>query len=298
MNPIQKPGNRWLALATLLLVATASLGDEIPSQLPAVDGVIGFGESDGQTWFTVWVTCPESQALEGVLWYNNDELVVFPSVLVGTGYADGPGAVEDMVVVMEAVSGLSSAWSSLTFGVPIAASQGGLYVTFTLPEGVACDGLGEGGGPGFGYSAGMAETEGWMSRNGESWFRLHRSSDFALVPVLVPFEDGMLVKSLGEDEPSGEVPPAKPFLSVGPNPFNPRTEIRLGVPRNSHVKIDIYDVRGYRVIRLIDGPLKAGRHSITWNGVDGADRGVASGVYFAHMTVGNNVLIRKMALVR
>jgi hypothetical protein len=52
------------------------------------------------------------------------------------------------------------------------------------------------------------------------------------------------------------------------------------------------------VIRLVDGPLKAGRHSIPWVGVDGAGRGVASGVYFAHMTIGDEVLTRKMALIR
>jgi len=298
MNSTRRFGFRWLILAGSILAAVPALGDGQSPQLPAVDGVVGFGESAGQAWFAAWIACPESHALGGVLWYNNDGLGVYPTVLVGTGYADGPGGVQEMFVVEEDVSGLSSAWSPLTFSEPIAASQGGLYVVFALPEGAGFSGLGEGGGPGFGYSPGTASVAGWMSRDGESWIRLHGSADFALVPVLVPYEEGMAVKSLGVEEPSDLVPPAKPFLAVGPNPFNPKTDIRLGVPRDSHVRIDIYDLRGRRVIRLLDGPMKAGQHNVPWKGVDGDGRGVASGVYFAHMTIGGEVLTRKMALVR
>jgi hypothetical protein len=127
--------------------------------------------------------------------------------------------------------------------------------------------------------------------------RLAGDHSFAIMPQYVPFEPGMLVKSLDGDA-AGDLPVAHPYLLAGPNPFNPRTELRFGFPHAVDVKLDIYDIRGRRVIRLIDGMMAAGRHEITWTGTDGRGRGAASGVYFVHMRFGSDVLTQKITLVR
>jgi predicted esterase len=59
-----------------------------------------------------------------------------------------------------------------------------------------------------------------------------------------------------------------------PNPFNPVTAIRFGLPEVSHVTLTIYDVVGREVATLVNDQLTAGYHEYTWN----AD-GVASGAY-------------------
>ena len=63
-----------------------------------------------------------------------------------------------------------------------------------------------------------------------------------------------------------------------PNPFNPSTTIRYDIPKNSNVKITIYDILGRVVVKLADGIQAAGKYSIQWN-----PSNLSSGVYFCRI---------------
>lgn len=65
-----------------------------------------------------------------------------------------------------------------------------------------------------------------------------------------------------------------------PNPFNPSTEIEFSLNRSGNVSLDVFNLRGERVARLLDGPRTAGTHQVTWNA-----ESFASGIYFARLTV-------------
>lgn len=67
-----------------------------------------------------------------------------------------------------------------------------------------------------------------------------------------------------------------------PNPFNPSTIISYQIPKNSFVKIEVYDIKGDKIEDLVNGELKAGYYSVEFNAVSG--RNLASGVYFYRMT--------------
>ena len=83
-----------------------------------------------------------------------------------------------------------------------------------------------------------------------------------------------------------------------PNPFNPRTVIRLSAPQAGDLLLQIYDSRGRRVVTLHDGSIDAGPHEFIWNGRDGMGRPVASGIYFYRAEGFGRVEVRKMALLR
>ncbi len=84
-----------------------------------------------------------------------------------------------------------------------------------------------------------------------------------------------------------------------PNPFNPKTSIRFTVGTDAaRVNLSVYDVYGRLVARLVDGNPGAGEHVVTWNGRDDRGRSVASGVYFARLSVGSWTETRKMALLK
>jgi hypothetical protein len=205
-----------------------------------------------------------------------------------------------MTIVAQAVGGPGSAWGSVAFGEPIGAVLGGVYAVFELPGAAAFEGIGTGGGPGFGYCDGAAGVAGWMSCDGQQWVRLHRRAGLAVRPLLVPLAPGMLVKSLGEAGAAGggDLPVARPYLDADPNPFNPRVSVALGLPRAARVELAVYDVRGRRVARLVDGMLAAGRHEVSWTGDDDRGRAVASGVYMVRLRLGGEELVCKLALVR
>jgi len=287
-----------IILLVVLIIGTPVTANEPGSPLPTVDGVWGLSGVTCASWLAVKVAVPEGLALSGVMWYNNDELEVFPEILVGTGYSDEPGDVAEMAVLAEQISGVTSDWSALSFNQPVIASQGNVYVVFVFSEGSGYTDLGEGGGPGIGYCSATRGTPGWLSTDGETWMRVHRNAGFALTPTLIPLEEGMLVKSMDAGKPVVEIPPIRLFLSCHPNPFNPRTEIRFGLPQDSKVSLDIFDLRGRLIVSLVNEKMAPGEHSIVWLGTDGSGRTVASGAYLAQLRFAGEKMTRKLMLVR
>ena len=83
-----------------------------------------------------------------------------------------------------------------------------------------------------------------------------------------------------------------------PNPFNPETVIRFEIQFATHVRIDVYDVRGRHVRRLVDGILPSGQHSRLWDGRDDRGSELASGVYFYRLTAGGRSFTRKAVLLK
>ena len=78
-----------------------------------------------------------------------------------------------------------------------------------------------------------------------------------------------------------------------PNPFNPVTQIHFYLPDAANVRIDIYNVLGQRVTRLVDEVKEAGKHIVVWDG-----SGAASGLYFYRFQTGEYVETKKMLLLK
>lgn len=84
-----------------------------------------------------------------------------------------------------------------------------------------------------------------------------------------------------------------------PNPFNPVTDIAYSVPVASHVKLDVLNVLGQKVVTLKDEFSEAGSFVVTWDGKDKTGRSVASGVYFYRMSAGGNFEeVKKMMMLK
>jgi len=83
-----------------------------------------------------------------------------------------------------------------------------------------------------------------------------------------------------------------------PNPFNPLTTIRFGLPKDRKVTLTIYSPTGERVATLVDGRLSAGYHQVQWDGTNASGTPVASGVYVYELKTGQQRLVKKMLLVR
>jgi hypothetical protein len=88
-------------------------------------------------------------------------------------------------------------------------------------------------------------------------------------------------------------PNAFMLASNYPNPFNPSTVIRFGVPVAAHVELKVYDLSGREVRTLVDRQLSAGFHSVRFDA-----SGLANGVYVYRMRAGRFDESRKMLLVK
>lgn len=83
-----------------------------------------------------------------------------------------------------------------------------------------------------------------------------------------------------------------------PNPFNPRTTLRFETPVSGLVQLDLFDVRGRRVARLIDRILPAGPHQVDWNGRSDTGRDLPSGLYLARLRADGQDRTTKLLLTR
>jgi agmatine deiminase len=83
-----------------------------------------------------------------------------------------------------------------------------------------------------------------------------------------------------------------------PNPFNPTTSIAFELPSRESVELAVYSAAGRRVATLVQGRVEAGRHTITWRGVDDSGAPVASGVYFFRLRRDGETAMRKGVLLK
>lgn len=97
---------------------------------------------------------------------------------------------------------------------------------------------------------------------------------------------------------AGALPEAPALLPNYPNPFNPRTNLRLALNRPAAIRMEVFDLAGQRVRTLSPGWLTAGHHTVPWDGRADDGHAVASGPYFVHLTVDGAVQVRKIMLLR
>lgn len=105
----------------------------------------------------------------------------------------------------------------------------------------------------------------------------------------------------GEVRSGDGVPPAGALEGNYPNPFNPETRIRYGIPTDlatgTPVRLEIYGIDGRRV-RSFTVDRTPGWHEVTWDGTD--DRGIVqgTGMYVTRFVVGNKSATGKMTMLK
>jgi hypothetical protein len=84
-----------------------------------------------------------------------------------------------------------------------------------------------------------------------------------------------------------------------PNPFNPRTEIRFGLPADTSVTLQIFNIQGELVRELITNQqLASGDHTSIWDGKNSGGTSMPSGTYHYRLLTGLGTLNGKMSLVK
>jgi len=83
------------------------------------------------------------------------------------------------------------------------------------------------------------------------------------------------------------------FLNVSPNPFKNSVAIQYSVKQSGNVKIDMYDLRGRLVKRLLNEHKNTGNYEVEWNAA-----GMRSGIYFCRFVQGNKEEVKKLVLIQ
>jgi len=108
----------------------------------------------------------------------------------------------------------------------------------------------------------------------------------------------VLVDSITSIEESHISEPSQHTLRIDPNPFSKLTNISFSMAHGTKsIELKIYDATGKLVkdFRLAPDAL---RNTLSWDGVDSANKKLPSGVYFIKLTIGDYEATEKMLYVR
>ncbi|MBN2414497.1 T9SS type A sorting domain-containing protein [bacterium] len=103
-----------------------------------------------------------------------------------------------------------------------------------------------------------------MYEDGQMWYHTYSSTsvreDLALVPEQIELDNY-------------------------PNPFNPETTIRFTLPEDASVTLSVFNARG-RLVRTLEreSPLRAGTHTVQWDGRDDAHTPLPTGIYIYRLS--------------
>jgi len=97
----------------------------------------------------------------------------------------------------------------------------------------------------------------------------------------------------GVSEASKGIPKVYRLEQNYPNPFNPTTLINYALPKQSFVRLTVYNALGQEITTLVNGMQEAGNKSVELDG-----NNLPSGMYFYKITAGTFNDIKKMILLK
>jgi len=124
--------------------------------------------------------------------------------------------------------------------------------------------------------------------------------------------DSTYAYKIGSLDPFGRETLIGPFAYLGkgsgaprvaleartPNPFRGSVELTYALPKRGFVALQIHDLSGRSVRKLVSGVTEAGIWTATWDGRDDGGRDQASGVYLCKLDVGSERRSLKLTLLR
>jgi subtilisin family serine protease len=122
--------------------------------------------------------------------------------------------------------------------------------------------------------------------------------DFGTVRESEPYELALSFVPAGSPAERILEAEAPRLAAAGPNPARGSAELSFEVPAAERVTLEVFDVSGRLVRRLIDGEVAAGSHRSIWDGrMDGGEL-AAGGVYFLRLETARGSSTRKLTLIR
>jgi hypothetical protein len=83
-----------------------------------------------------------------------------------------------------------------------------------------------------------------------------------------------------------------------PNPFREQTNIEFEIASSGNIEVIIYDNSGNQIQTLKCENCQAGKNSLMWNCLDKNKNKVQSGVYFYEVHFGNELLTKRMIVIK
>lgn len=137
------------------------------------------------------------------------------------------------------------------------------------------------------------QNSGLISWNDLRYYELKRGDAISLGSLWTLRIDA---NPTGVDDPL--IPQPVQSLSSYPNPFREQTTISFGLKGAAGVKVDIYNLKGQHVRKLLDESKSAGEYQVQWDARDEQGIKVSDGIYLYKIQAGKYSSSKKMILLK
>jgi hypothetical protein len=72
-----------------------------------------------------------------------------------------------------------------------------------------------------------------------------------------------------------------------PNPFNPSTSIKYAIAFQAHVRMELFNIRGEKILSLVDAHQSPGLYTVQWDGKNYLGKPVSNGLYLCSLRAGD-----------
>jgi hypothetical protein len=118
------------------------------------------------------------------------------------------------------------------------------------------------------------------------------------VQTLAPRGHTITIMQSSGVESDGAIPGKFALSQNYPNPINPETRIQYDLPRPSQVQIDIINLHGQIVRRLVNEHKPAGAYTVVWDGRMDNGEPAVSGVYLYRLKTPEIEISKKLTLIK
>ncbi len=132
----------------------------------------------------------------------------------------------------------------------------------------------------------------WYHSATSDFYGISRPNPAGSQPDIGACENHRASPLTGIDGGGSRMPTAFGLDQNFPNPFNPSTTIRYGLPNRSQVTLAIFNTLGQQVALLQNGEQEAGYHEVRFDGEN-----LSSGVYFYRIQAGEFVATKRLLLL-
>jgi pectate lyase len=92
---------------------------------------------------------------------------------------------------------------------------------------------------------------------------------------------------------SRQIPTSFSLKQNYPNPFNPTTKIEFSIPVKASIKLEVFDLLGRKILKLLDQEEDAGNYTINFDGSS-----LSSGIYIYSLSSPYEIMSKKMILLK
>lgn len=131
-----------------------------------------------------------------------------------------------------------------------------------------------------------------MASNGDSTIVTFRVEPVGM-PWMAETRTTVMRVSQTADAGNGSALPTALALAARPDGAG-GARFEVEAPGAGRLTIDVVDVAGRQRARAVEADVAAGRHSMTWNGLDAAGRSMGAGVYFLSARLGDARVVQRL----